>query len=146
MAFPPALTCCILILASPFDAYAPFSSFRVTVQLKPVTLPATDSEGYFVHARYGDEQLMSPESGTFYVELETAIAIGLAWVNDRRTIDPKTLRVSSVRRRNEDIIAIALRFRDVPRCGVLIACTGFEPPRREKSLQLRKRWWEKLMR
>ena len=113
--------------------------------LKSVIFPETAAEGYFVHARYGDEQLMSPEAGTFYVELETAIALGLAWVNDRHTIDPKTLRVSSVRRRNQDIIAMAFRFRDVPRCGVLIARSGFEPPHREKPLQLRQRWWEKLM-
>ncbi|MFM0549664.1 hypothetical protein P0D69_01670 [Paraburkholderia sediminicola] len=114
--------------------------------LKPVIFPETAAEGYFVHARYGDEQLMSPEATTFYVELETAIALGLAWVNDRHTIDPKTLRVSSVRRRNQDIIAIAFRFRDVPRCGVLIARSGFEPSRREKPLQLHQRWWEKLRR
>ncbi|KAE8757208.1 hypothetical protein FSO04_25020 [Paraburkholderia madseniana] len=114
--------------------------------LKPVIFPETAAEGYFVHARYGDEQLMSPEAGTFYVELETAIALGLAWVNDCHTIDPKTLRVSSVCRRNRDIIAMVFRFRDVRRCGVLIARSGFEPPRREKPLQLHQRWWEKLMR
>ncbi|MFM0670752.1 hypothetical protein [Paraburkholderia sediminicola] len=46
--------------------------------LKPLIFPETAAEGFFVHARYGDEQLMSPEAGTFYVELETAIALGLA--------------------------------------------------------------------
>ncbi|SED79427.1 hypothetical protein SAMN02787142_3853 [Burkholderia sp. WP9] len=51
--------------------------------LKSVIFPEPAAEGYFVHARYGDEQLMSPEAVTFYVELKTAIALGLAWVNDR---------------------------------------------------------------
>jgi hypothetical protein len=56
------------------------------------------------------------------------------------SIGPKPLRVSSVRRRIQDIIAMAFRFRDLPPCGVLIARSGFEPPRREKPLQLRQRW------
>jgi hypothetical protein len=36
-----------------------------------------------VHARYGDEQLVNPEAGTFYVERETAIALGFAWATRR---------------------------------------------------------------
>jgi hypothetical protein len=32
----------------------------------PVIFPETAAAGYFVHARYGDEQFMSPEAGAFY--------------------------------------------------------------------------------
>ena len=74
------------------------------------------------------------------------LALGLGWVNRRHTIDPDTLRVSGIRKRNQDIIAMALRFRGVPRCGVLVAWSDFEAPPRETVLKIPARWWERLIR
>jgi hypothetical protein len=85
---------------------------------------------------------VSQEPGTFYVELETAIALGLAWLNERHTVDPKTLRVSGMRKRDQEIIAVAFRVLGAPRCGMLVARAGFAPPRREKLLCRRRNWWE----
>lgn len=109
-------------------------------------VPKTAAKGYFVHARYESEQLMTPEAGMYYVELETALALGLAWVNERHAIDPQALLVSTVRRRDRQIAAMAIRFRGVPRCGVLVARSEFEPARREKPVQKHQGWWKKFSR
>lgn len=112
--------------------------------LHTVTFPETAGEGYFVHARYGDEQLHAPAAGEFYIEIETALALGLCWVNDRHTIDPETLLVSGIRKGNQEL-AMAFRFRGLPRCGVLIAWSDFEAPHREKLLKLPNRWWQRFV-
>jgi len=91
-----------------------------TDSLESIQIPDTASQGYFVHARHGDEHLMTPGPGSFYVELETALALGIAWVNERHAIDPATMRVSHVRARNGQIVAIALRFRGTHHCGVVV--------------------------
>lgn len=113
--------------------------------VKPVIFPETASEGYFVHARYREEQLRSPEVGRFYVELETAIALGMAWINDRHALDPKTLRVSGVRGADQKILALAFYFRGVPSCGALVAWTGFQAPHREKQLYASDRKWKQWL-
>jgi hypothetical protein len=109
--------------------------------IKPVIFPETAAEGYFVHARYRDEQLRSPADGTFYVELETAIALAMGWINDRWKIEPESLQVSGVRGSNREILSLAFRFRGVPHCGA--SRSGFEIPRREKALEGR---WQKFWR
>ena len=108
----------------------------------PVHFPDTAARGYVVHARCGDEQLISPTGGEFYTELEEALAIGLCWIHDRRRIKPETLRVSPVRRRNRDIWALVIRFHGVKQCGLLVACDDFAVPRRE--LPLTPRWWQRF--
>jgi hypothetical protein len=113
--------------------------------VKPVIFPETASEGYFVHARYREEQLRSPEAGRFYVELETAIALAMAWINDRHPLDPKTLHVSGVRGANREILALAFDFRGVPSCGALVARTGFDAPHREKQLGESGRDWKRWL-
>ena len=57
-------------------------------RLNPVSFPETAAKGYFVHARYQNEQLMTPAPQEFYVEIEIALAVGLSWLNDRFNIDP----------------------------------------------------------
>jgi len=108
----------------------------------PVHFPDTAARGYFVHARCGDEQLISPTDGEFYTEIEEALAIGICWINDRRRINPDTLRVSQVRWQNGDTWALALRFRGEKQCGLVVFRDDFEVPRRE--LPLTPRWWQRF--
>jgi hypothetical protein len=108
-------------------------------EIAPVLYPHTAAQGYFVHARFGDEQLMTPGQDEYFAEIEEALAIGIGWINSRRPIDAKALRVSCVHRRNRDILAMALRFEGVKRCGLIVARHDFEIPRREKDFSLP--WW-----
>ncbi|WP_439683417.1 Thioesterase [Cupriavidus oxalaticus] len=108
--------------------------------LGPAGASETADQGFFVHARFGDEQLMAPEPDTFYVDIETALAVGIVWLNERHPIDPKAMRIASVRRMNNEIIAILIRLRGVPRCGVLAAWMDFKNLRRERTLDKHYRW------
>jgi hypothetical protein len=101
--------------------------------LQPVCFPETAAKGYFVHARFQDQQLMTPAPHEFYVEIETALAVGICWLNERCYIDPKAMKVSGIKRRREELLALAIQFRGVPQCGVLVAKSGFEAPPREKD-------------
>jgi hypothetical protein len=116
--------------------------------LRPVLFPETSTHGFFVHARFGNEQLMTPVAGRFYVEMETALALGLGWINDRHYIDPKSMKVSGIRRQRKALLAIAIQLHDVPQCGVLVARSGFEAPHREKEVRTRgsfDSWWQSIM-
>ena len=111
-------------------------------EIAPVLYPNTAAQGYFVHARFGGEQLMMPGQGEYFAKIEEALAIGVTWINIRRPINLKSLRVSSVRGRNREILAMAVRFEGVKRCGLIVARHDYEIPRREKDFSVP--WWRRF--
>jgi hypothetical protein len=101
--------------------------------------PELADTGYYVYARFRGDDLLSPGSGLFYTEIETALAIGLGWVNNRWHIDSKTVSVST-RRFRRQVVALTIEFRNLPDVDVLVAREWYDPPPAEKPV--RGNWWQ----
>ncbi|MBC8741894.1 hypothetical protein F6X40_35690 [Paraburkholderia sp. UCT31] len=109
--------------------------------LAQIEEPEVGSSGYFVWAKFGDEEFLSPGPGSFYVELETALAIGVVWLFRRGADNVKRYRFD-VRRRRREIARIGITVRGTPE-AMLVVCREYFPRFDTKVVAppARKWWW-----